>query len=304
MWDGVITSWRAKSPLADGQLNTVDSTTDDRSQTNSGKLTSLMNCFPTFASSADFPLCRRYLGFQLLKAPVEIRTDETIAPAEIRLISGTTRDAESELLSVGIAISPSQSWTCELDELQQRGVERVQYAVTSDLIRIQDELQARFSEALTLPSFAELINHSDEQVAALHRPAVRFALQHLLTCETASQARAMLAGFQSSRCGARYPWLVASWRAVLDQAWALWSLPSDVRRQVLAADAEAAGLNRRIGQSIARHGPFEDANATLAFVTAALVRAQRRVGTTPAVALTEHHRRYKGVQPQLTAPGI
>ncbi len=251
---------------------------------------------------ARLPLCRRYLVVYLMRAPIEMRACGTGVSSEVRWISGTTAHAESEILGAWLSIeSRPTSWGTELAELKRRGVERVQFAVNCDPLGISDDLRVQFPHPMALPSFADLIDQSASGVPARHRSAVRTCLQQILECKAGPQARAMLAEFQTSRCWARYPALLAGWCLVLERASGWLSLPPAVRRQVLVGDGETAALNRSLRKTVARHGCFEDADEALSFVVAALVRAERRLGTARIGIPTEHQNPCEGFQPRLAA---
>ncbi len=224
---------------------------------------------------------------------------------EVHWMVGNLRRDETEILGVWAtteAVRPD--WEAALVELRDRGVERVRFAINSDLAGFREELRARFPGATALPSFAQLLGRSVSQVAARHRSPVAERLRAIIETESGPEARAALATFESSRWGARYPVLIADWRVALEQGWALWSLAPALRREVLAGDGKASALKGSLRKAVDRRGGFADAGAAAVFVRAVLTREQRRMEGVPVAAATEHQRHREDFGLRMFALGI
>ncbi|WP_425259069.1 transposase [Rubrivivax sp. RP6-9] len=209
---------------------------------------------------------------------------------EVHWVVGNLSRDESEVLGVWARTASARpDWRPALVELQNRGVERIRFALHSDLAGFREDLRARFPGATALPSFAQLLDRSVAQVAARHRLPVAERLRAIIVTESGVEARAALAAFETSRWGARYPVLVADWRLALEQGWALWSLAPALRREVLAGDGKAAALNRSLRKAVDRHGAFDDAGAAARLVQAVLPRELRRLEQVGVAAGAEHN---------------
>jgi len=224
---------------------------------------------------------------------------------EVLWIVGSLSRDESETLGVwATPESARPDWKAALVELRDRGVERIRFALNSDLAGFREDLRARFAGATALPSFAQLLDRSASQVAARHRTPVAERLRAVIETESGLEARASLAAFESSRWGARYPALVADWRIALEQGWALWSLAPTLRREVLSGDGRAAALNRSLRKAVDRHGGFADAGEASAFIHAVLAREQRRLESAPVAGATEHQHHREGFGSRMSALGV
>lgn len=223
----------------------------------------------------------------------------------VRFMSGATDHAESEILGAWISLdSRAAGWGAELDDLKLRGVEQIRYVVCNGSLLDEEVLHAHFPGANTLPSIEDLLDISLPQVAPRYRPTLEACLQQIYESGSETEARAILAEFQTTPCGATYPALGAGWRFALEQGSRWLSMTLALRKPILAGDSEAAALNRRLHKALERHGRFDDTNEALSFVAAALARLERRLGTAHARAVTEHQQPYEGVQPRLAALGI
>lgn len=237
--------------------------------------------------------------------PIVLSRSGTRAGGEVHWMVGNLRQAESETLAVWMTDeSERPDWQAVLLELKDRGVERIRFAFSGDLLNFREDLRARFPGATALPSLAQLLDRSVSQVAARHRAPVAEWLRGIIETESGLEARASLAEFESSRWGARYPALVADWRIALEQGWALWSLAPTLRREVLSGDGKAAALNRSLRKAVDRLGGFADAGEASAFVKAVLAREQRRLDSAPVAGATEHKHHREGIGSRMSALGV
>lgn len=241
---------------------------------------------------------------QVNTVPIVLSRSGTRTGGEVHWMVGDLRQAEPEALAVWVTDeSERPDWMAVLLELKARGVERIRFALSGDLMDFREALRARFPGATALPSFAELLDRSVSLVAARHRAPVAERLRAVIEAESGLEARASLVEFESSRWGARYPALVADWRIALEQGWALWSLAPSLRREVLSGDGRAAALNRSLRKAVGRHGGFADASEASAFVGAVLAREQRRLGGAPVAGATEHNHHREGFGSRMLAFG-
>lgn len=249
-------------------------------------------------------LCRRYFAVYFNQVP-EARIAKAERPAVQHWAFGLLNNGESEVLGTWPqGASDPARWHGHFDDLKQRGVERVAFALSGDLMGFREGLRARFHGALGLPSFVQLIDRSVAAVASRHQASVDVCLRRIMQTGSIPAASAALSEFESSRWGAHYPSLIADWRLALEQGWALWTLPPALRRAVLSGDGAAAALNRSLRKAVARHGCFADVDEAHAFVVSALARAERRLEASRASAVTEHNHHREGFRPRMDALGV
>ena len=251
------------------------------------------------------PLCRSYLSMHAASVRVVEPQSGTRSGGEVYWLVGIGRQAEFETLAVWVTEeSGVPGWRATLLELKSRGVERIRFALSEDLLSFREDLRAAFPGAMALPSFAQLLDRSVSQVTARHRAPIATRLREIVEADSGQEGRALLTGFEASPWGARYPALVADWRMALEQAWALWTVSPALRREVLSGDGVAAVLNRSLRKAVARHGCFADVDEAHAFVVAALARAERRLEASRAGAVTEHNHHREGFRPRMDALGV
>jgi transposase-like protein len=251
------------------------------------------------------PLCRRYFFAYVDRSPVQLVEQGTSTVGAVHWMVGYLRGGESEILRVWVTAESRQpSWGDMFDEVKRRGVERIRFAVSGDLVNFREDLRAEFPGTMALPSFAQLLDRSASRVAARHRSPVGERLREIIQADSGLAARAALAEFESSRWGVSYPELAADWRLALEQGWALWSLALPLRRVVLSGDGVAAALNRSLCKAVGRHGCFAGAEAAESFVKAALARAQRRLDEAQVAAEAEHNHHREGSGSRIAVLGI
>lgn len=249
-------------------------------------------------------LCRRYLAVYFNVVP-DARVVKAERPAVQHWAFGLLTDGESEALGTWLqgALAPVR-WPEHFDDLKERGVERVTFSLSGDLMGFREGLRARFPGALGLPSFVQLIDRSVAAVASRHQAPVDDCLRRIMQAGSIPEASAALTEFESSGWGAHYPRLIVDWRLALEQGWVLWTLPPALRSAVLSGDGAAAALNRSLRKAVARHGCFADMDEAHAFVVAALARAERRLDASRAGAVTEHNHHHEGFRPRMDALGV
>lgn len=249
-------------------------------------------------------LCRRYVAVYFNQV-----SDAWVAEAERPAVQhwafGLLNDGQSEVLGTWLqsALDPV-SWHRPFDDLKEHGVERVTFALCSDMTGFREDLRARFPGAMGLPSFAQLIDRSVSAVAPRHQVSVDDCLRGILQAGSIPAASAALTEFESGRWGAHYPKLIAGWRLALEQGWALWTLPPTLRRVVLSGDGVAAALNRSLRKAVVRRGCFANVDEAQAFVVAALKRAERRLDASHAGPVAEHNHHREGFRPRIDVVGI
>jgi putative transposase len=249
-------------------------------------------------------LCRRYVAVYFSQVSLAGGSDVEREPVQ-HWAFGVLSDGQSEALGAWPQDrSGAMNWLRVFDDLKDRGVERIRFALSGDLASFREELHAAFPRATALPSFAQLLDRSVSQVASRHRALMATRLREIVEADSGQEARAVLAEFAVGPWGERYPALVADWRIALEQGWALWTVPLTLRRGVLSSDGAAAAMNRSLRKAVARRGCFADADEALRFVATALGRAGRLLDASRSGAVTEHNHHREGFRPRMDVLGV
>lgn len=234
------------------------------------------NDFPMATSGA---LCCRYLAVYFARFPIPWHcTDRDAAKAAVWAL-GVHSDGESEVL--GTWIQPdacSASRAAMFADLEARGVESVRFLVSHIPVSgVGGPLPVTSFGATDLPSIEQSLLVTLAEVAPRHRSAIASALRAVVAAGRGEAVGDAMAAFELGPWGEQYPQLVAQWRLVLAQWMPVFALPAPQRRVVLAGVRMAVELNESLVRAIARHGPFADSAAALAFVADRLQRAERRL---------------------------
>lgn len=224
------------------------------------------------------PLCRQYFYGYFIAVQVSSGNSGASQKVAIHAGLGCRDDGEFELLGVwsraGIGLEPQPAI---FEELKARGVERIRFVVWDAQSPSVDAAREMPFGATTLPSLAQVVAASIEQVVPRHRRKVAAALRGMAAAGELGAAHAALSLFESGLLGHRYPALVEQWRVALTRWEPLFELPARLRRVLAAGDRRARLLHADLVRTLDRRGSFADEAEALAFVADALVRAGRRL---------------------------
>jgi len=168
--------------------------------------------------------------------------------------------------------------------LYLRGAEFIRFGV-GDFAGAEAAFCQTFRHSEVVPSVEQALASVAALVPPRHRGAVRDALRAAADAADGQGALALLAEFQGSALGERYPAAVARWGEALARFEPIFGLHPQHRGLIRQADQTAMAVQERLDRAIKRHGPFDDSGSALEFVSAQLLRIEQRTDREREAAL-------------------
>jgi transposase-like protein len=216
------------------------------------------------------PLCRAYLAAFCVSHHLRIVNSD----GAVHWAFGCLTNGQFDRLGVWFSGDQvSQPVVARLDNLLERGVERVHLVVCQPHAAQQSLVAWMGLGAHALPSVVSVVHQSLAQVGPRARTAVAHELRILALSDSLPAAEAALAKLIEGPLGARYPALMTHWRDELPRLAPLFALPSNLRRLLLLGDSAVQALRRSLERSIRRRGSFSSWEAAATFFDQALARA-------------------------------
>lgn len=230
------------------------------------------------------PLCRRYVAVLFSSNPATGSWGEGGESGGIVWAIGTLTSGDSEILGVWRAHADTRlAMASVFGDVHERGAEFIRFGI-GDLVGVRSEFKQIYKTAELFGSVEQAL----EQVGALlpprHRLDVLSCLRDAAEAESLEAGRSVLARFQGSVLGRRYPRVVRRWDEALESFASAYSLDAQLRGIVRLADRTAADVRGRLQRAILRHGRFTDSAAELNFVAATLARVEQQMDRDRAIA--------------------
>jgi putative transposase len=191
------------------------------------------------------------------RGPVSRRTLYTVV--------GITEAGEKDVLGLYIADSESAKyWMGVLEDLRNRGVERIGVVAADGLLGLAEAVEAVFPKAVFQTCVVHLIRNSVRLVPWKDRKALCADLRRLYTAGNVEEAQRALAAFKD-KWDAKYPMVAKKW----EDRWEEWipflGLPPEARRVIYTTNAIEA-LHRQLRKVIKNRGAFPSDEALLKVV--------------------------------------
>ncbi len=224
------------------------------------------------------PACRHYLLVYFGRVPLAVRGDDA-ARGKVALWGlGVLASGHGESLGTWHTPGPGDpEWIDVLRDLQMRGVERVGQFISSEPSKVHPAIEAMFPMTRALPSTHGVLAQCLHQMAPRYRAPAATGLGSLVALTSTRDARAALRRLSDSPWGMRYPAVVERWRVLLGELEPLFALPARLRGVVLSGDAAAHRVQQGLGRALARHGPFADEPAAVAYAGQVLLQVERNL---------------------------
>lgn len=237
------------------------------------------------------PLCCRYSVAFFSELSIQVREGAITARTHtVQWGLAFLNDGGCEMLGTWFAPSSGEMlWRGMLEDLKIRGVETVRFFVCQDPAQLRADACGAYPGTTVLPSLGHLLSKSLAEVAPRHRRALADAVREITASASAQAARDALNELAGGSLGASYPAVIERLRAALDQLEPSYALAPRLRRVLLGGDGVVQQLHQKLIRAVARHGTFENREAAMSFVGAALARAERlldadRMDRAPAAA--------------------
>ena len=163
---------------------------------------------------------------------VKIRDESVVKSKAVYL--ALALDCEGHKHVLGLSIEQSEGakfWLRVLNELKNRGVDDILFAVVDGLKGFPDAITATFPKAIVQTCIVHLIRHSLSFVSWQDRKRLMPALRAIYRAETAEVAELRLAEFEAE-WGKRYPAIGPAWRRAWNEVVPFFAYPPQIRKMI------------------------------------------------------------------------
>lgn len=221
----------------------------------------------------SLPLCCRYLLLQVVAVAVPVR-EEGFVRHQMHWGRGVLADGQCEL--VGAWVEPTSGamlWQAFFASLKVRGVDQIRFVAGNEPMDFASALRAGYPDAAVLPSISQVWRESQIHVVPRHSAVIASGLRRIRRAQSVQHAHAVLDALEASAWQA-CPVAVKRCRSAIEQWRGVYALSMRAREVVRRAEDSAEVLQQRICRALARHGPFESAEAAAAFAELWFVDAE------------------------------
>lgn len=225
---------------------------------------------------SQLPLCVSYRSVHL--TPVRVYVRERGLPAGCTVAWGLGDPSDGDFDVVGVWVEPAGeggSKEALVGELRERGLECFGLLINGQSEASGSALVSAFPAAAVASPFHPVAELVMRAASPGDLKAVAQGLGRVRQAQSAAHAHAVLdslaaAGWRGS------PVAVQRCRAAIGQWQAVYALSRRARERVRRFEDAAWALQQGVSRALARHGPFDSAEAAAAFAEDWLRDAQRR----------------------------
>jgi putative transposase len=167
---------------------------------------------------------------------VKIRDESVVKNKAIYL--ALTLDCEGHKHVLGLWIEQTEGakfWLRVMNELKNRGVEDLLFAVVDGLKGFPDAITAVFPRTIVQTCIVHLIRHSLRFVSWQDRKQLMPALRAIYQAETAEVAEQRLGEFEG-QWGKKYPAIGPAWRRAWNEVVPFFAYPAQIRKMIYTTD--------------------------------------------------------------------
>jgi putative transposase len=200
---------------------------------------------------------------------VKIRDESAVRNKAVYL--ALALDCEGHKHVLGLWIEQSEGakfWLRVMNELKNRGVEDIIFAVVDGLKGFPDAITATFPRTTVQTCIVHLIRNSLSFVSWQDRKQLLPALRAIYRAETAEVAELRLADFEAE-WGKKYPAIAPAWRRVWNEVIPFFAYPPQIRKMIYTTNA-IESLHRGLRKIIKTRGAFPSDEATTKLLYLAL----------------------------------
>jgi putative transposase len=180
-------------------------------------------------------------------------------------------DCEGHKHVLGLWIEQSEGakfWLRVMNELKNRGVDDILFAVVDGLKGFPDAITATFPRTIVQTCIVHLIRHSLSFVSWQDRKRLLPALRAVYRAETAEIAELRLGDFEAE-WGKKYPAIGPAWRRAWNEVVPFFAYPSQIRKMIYTTNA-IESLHRGLRKIIKTRGAFPSDDAATKLLYLAL----------------------------------
>jgi transposase-like protein len=200
---------------------------------------------------------------------VKIRDESVVRNKAVYL--ALALDCEGHKHVLGLWIEQSEGakfWLRVMNELKNRGVEDIIFAVVDGLKGFPDAITATFPRTTVQTCIVHLIRNSLSFVSWQDRKQLLPALRAIYRAETAEVAELRLADFEAE-WGKKYPAIAPAWRRVWTEVIPFFAYPPQIRKMIYTTNA-IESLHRGLRKIIKTRGAFPSDEAATKLLYLAL----------------------------------
>jgi len=159
-------------------------------------------------------------------------------------------------------------WLKVMNELRNRGVQDIVFAVVDGLKGFPEAISAAFPQATIQTCIVHLTRHSLNFVSWQDRKLVVPDLRAVYRAETAEAAELRLGEFEAA-WGKKYPAIGQAWRRAWNEVVPFFAYPPEIRRMIYTTNA-IESLHRGLRKIIKTRGSFPNDEAAVKLLYLAL----------------------------------
>lgn len=200
---------------------------------------------------------------------VKIRDEGTVRNKAVYLAIGVGPDGTKEVLGLWMEQTEgAKFWLRVMNELKNRGVEDVLFAVVDGLRGFPDAITTVFPLATVQTCVVHLIRHSLAFTNWTDRKSIARDLKAIYQAPTAAAAGHALDAFAAGPWGQKYPPIAAAWRRQWEQVIPFFVYPSAIRKVIYTTNAIESlhSMLRKILKTRG-HFPTDEAATKLIYLT-------------------------------------
>jgi len=200
---------------------------------------------------------------------VKIRDESVVRNKAVYVALALDAEGHKEVLGLWIEQTEgAKFWLRVMNELKNRGVGDIVFAVVDGLKGFPDAIAATFPQATVQTCIVHLTRHSLNFVSWKDRKIAAGDLRDIYRAASAELAAERLAAFEA-KWGARYPAIGQAWRRAWNEVVPFFVYPPEVRRMIYTTNA-IESLHRGLRKIIKTRGSFPSDEAAMKLLFLAL----------------------------------
>lgn len=200
---------------------------------------------------------------------VKIRDESVVKNKAVYIALALDCEGHKDVLGLWIEQSEgAKFWLRVMNELRNRGVNDIVFAVVDGLKGFPDAIATAFPQATIQTCIVHLTRHSLNFVTWKDRKIAAGDLRAIYRAETAELAEKRLAEFEA-KWGAKYPAIGQAWRRAWPEVVPFFAYPPEVRRMIYTTNA-IENLHRGLRKIIKNRGSFPSDEAAMKLLFLAL----------------------------------
>jgi putative transposase len=201
---------------------------------------------------------------------LKIRDEGTVENKAVYLALAVDTSGRKDVLGLWIEQTEgAKFWLRVFNELKQRGVNDVLFAVVDGLKGFPEAIEAVFPQAHIQTCIVHLLRNSMAYASWKDRKPLAAALKGIYQAINAEAAEAALTEFEQGPWGQKFPQIGQAWRRQWSQVIPFYAYPIEVRRIIYTTNA-IESLHMRLRKIIKSRGHFPNDEAATKLLYLAL----------------------------------